>query len=53
MSETASSYSSPVYSPCPYATWTIYCPYAHRFDNCQKCPVYLERQRIPKSTAGL
>lgn len=38
-------FESPVYSPCPHALWTIWCPHANNPDECLKCPVYRDRER--------
>ena len=32
-----SYYHTPLYLPCPHATWTLWCPYVET-DECKKCP---------------
>lgn len=33
--------------PCPYATWTLWCPHVNT-EECLRCPVYLDRNKTTK-----
>jgi len=35
-------YQSPVYAPCPDATWTMWCPHIGT-EQCEECPVRKDR----------
>jgi hypothetical protein len=52
MSETAAnSYYPLVYLPCPYAYWTLYCPFRST-DKCKTCPVKKEAERLREKGEG-
>jgi len=31
-------FKTPLYAPCPFATWTVWCPHATNPAECLKCP---------------